>query len=562
MKIKISTLVIATIIMMHHQNTNAQSACDNANGNVTVVEGNRAFTSLKNVRKQLDLAEKASANGEALKMANNLKNAEKYIGYVLKKEPNANLSAECSRLKALSGASNSLAKNKADFAKANYNFTFFIDNYYNFAGGMFENERFSEQNQVFDEVVNFDRKAMLSQMRDAESAGKLDSQGKQLKNKLENLDQTLTTNQIPATLYKMLDEVNNMDGVRKSKMSKRVLKVVRGFAAIGGDNATLNEIKNSAERQLADAEEALADVYTGEFHKNHVNEIVFTKKPYKPGNEASVEINPVFESGDAIYATMYLSAPIIDAIGDPNALSSSGKPMGAGAALRVTDASGLTLDRFFTVDDGSYKNTMFLVYPNWNTQETVYQFVLLPNLETNLSQDIKNENITPVQMARGMGKETPRKKKWNVSTMVNSLKTGVVTYKGSFEMDLSKGKDPKYYVQVENKQFEAFIESNELPKAKYSNPSLEATLLKVMNSSGFKEQFTKTLLQSQWRVFSPPYKQKYREISASFPYKTADGKCGFNTHTFRAYPTGSGWGTPQKYGGALGRERVSCKKVK
>jgi len=547
-----------------YSNTNiiAQTnVCENAKGNLTIAQGNRAFTSLKNLRKQLDLAEKASTNGELLKMENNLKNAKKYVGYVLKKEPNANISAECSRLNKLLGASKSLANNKQDFAKANYNFTFFIDNYYNFAGGTFENARFEEQNKVFDEVVNFNRKKMLSQMSTAESAGKLDNQGKQLKTKLENLDQTLTTNQIPASLYKMLDEVNTMDGVRKSKMSKRVLKVVRGFAAIGGDNATLNEIKNSAERQLADAEEELAAVYTGEFHKEHVNEIVFTKGPYKAGNESSVEINPVFQSGDAIYATIYLSAPIIDAIGDPNALSATGKPMGAGAAMRVTDVSGLTLDRFFTVDDGSYKNTMFLVYPGWNTSETTYQFVLLPNMETNLSKDIKNENITPVQMARGMGKETPRKKKWDVSINIVTLKTGGVSYKGSFEMDLSKGKDPKYYVKVENKQFEAFIEANELPKPSYRNAGLEAILLKVMNKNGYKEKYTKTLMQSQWRVFSPPYKQKYREISAAFPYKTADGKCGFHTYSFRSYPTGSGWGTPQQFGGAIARERVSCKKV-
>ncbi|QNM84563.1 hypothetical protein H9W90_10180 [Polaribacter pectinis] len=561
MKQILTTTLLFTIIMSA-QNSFSQSACDNANGNITVVQGDRAFTSLKNFRKQLDLAEKASAAGELLKMQNNLKNAERYIGFLLKKEPNANISAECSRLKALSGASKSLANNKQDFAKANYNFTFFIDNYYNFAGGMFENARFATQNKVFDDVVNFDRKKMLSQMSAAENAGKLDSQGKQLKDKLENLETTLTTYQIPANLYKMLDEVNNSDGVKKSKMSKRVLKVVRGFAAIGGDNATLNEIKDSAERQLADAEEELAAVYTGEFHKEHMNEIVFTKVPYKPGNEASVEINPIFEPGDAIYATMYLSAPIIDAIGDPNALSASGNPMGAGASLIVKDpTSGLTLDRFSPIDEGGYKKTMFLIYPAWNTSETTYQFVLVPNLKTNLKNDIKHENITPVQMARGMGKETPRKKTWQVSTNVISLKTGVVTYKGSFTMNLSKGKGPKYYTEVENKQFEAFIEANELPKAAYRNAGLEAILLKVMNKNGYKEKYTKTIMRSQWRVFSPPYKQKYREISAAFPYKTAEGKCGFHEYSFRAYPTGSGWGTPAQYGGAIARERVSCKKV-
>lgn len=554
-----ATFICFCITIFTNSTISAQeNLCDNTNGNVTIVQGDRAFTSLKNLRKQLGLAEKASANGELLKMQNNLKNAKRYVGYVLKKEPNANLSEECNRLKKLLGSSNSLATNKEDFAKANYNFTFFIDNYYNFAGGMFENVRFATQNKIFDDVVNFDRKAMLSQMQTAETAGKLDSQGKQLKNKLENLDQTLTTNQIPENLYRMLDEVNTMDGVKKSKMSKRVLKVVRGFAAIGGDNATLNEIKNAAERQLADAEQELASIYTGEFHAAHVNEIVFSKVPYKAGNEASVAINPVFETGDAVYATIYFGATIMDAVGDPETLSAMGKPMGTGGEFTVRDASMLTLDRYFT-DDDSGKNSTMLIYPGWDATATTYQFIVIPNLNTNLKLEAKYKNITSLQMARGLSKESPRKKKWTAQINLVTAKTGGVSYKGSFEMDLSKGEGPKYYQKVAIKQEETFIAANTLPNAVTRNAGLEAQLLAIMQKQGFKQKFTKTIITKNWQVISKPL-EKYRVLHAAFPYKTQEGKCGYWSYTFKSVYVG-GWSKPQKSGGRIDKARVTCDKV-
>ncbi|MDO1500321.1 hypothetical protein Q2T40_09285 [Winogradskyella maritima] len=558
MKYVLSPLFIIILTIIAPTMVKAQSPCANASGNVNVTEGHRAFTSFKNANKQLDLAETASAAGELLKMENNLKNAEKYIGYVLKKEPNADISELCQRLQALTGESASLSKNKADFASANYNFTFFIDNYQNFAAGTFENERFAEQNKVFDEVLNFDRKAMQSQMQSAEAQGKLDSQGKQLKQKLENLEQTLTTYQIPTNLYTMLDQVNNLDGVKKSKMSKRVLKVVRGFAAIGGDNQTLNDIKTAAENQLAAAEEELSAIYTGEFHKEHVNEIVFSKKPYKPGNEASVEINPVFEPGDAIYATIYFGATIMDAVGDPNTLSASGKPMGTGGEFTVRDASGLTLDRYFT-DDDSGKNTTMLVYPGTNPSATTYQFVVVPNMDTGLKKAAKYKNITPLQMARGLSKETPRKKKWNAQVALVTAKTGAVLYKGSFEMDLSKGAGPKFYQDVELKQEQVFIAANTLPKAVSRNAGLEAQLLAIMNGQGFKEQFTRTIITKTWQVVQTPL-EKYRIMHAAFPYKTPEGKCGYLEFVFRSDYVG-GWSKARKDGGRIMKERVTCDKV-
>lgn len=542
---------------------NAMKDCDTLSGSINIVKGDRAFISLKNARKQLDLAEKAAAANEVSKLKNNLKNAEKYLGFVLKKEPSANINEECSRLSALKNNAGSLAKNKEDFARTNADFTFFVDNYYNFAGGVFEGNNFTQQRKVFDNIVNVDRNKLLLKIQKSEANGSLDYQGKQLKQKLENIDQLLTANQIPSTLNKMLDEVNKSDGVKKSQMSNRVLKVVRGFAAIGGDHPTLIAIKNTAERQLSDAKAEMSSVYTSDFHKKHVNQIVFTKKPFKAGSESSVEINPIFQTGDAVIATVYLSAPIIDAIGDPNALSSTGQKTGAGGAMRVTDpSSGLTLDRFFTADEGGYKNTMLYVHPDSDTTVTTYQFVLVPNLSSSLKKDIKFKNITPIQMARGMGKETPRKKTWNVNFTINALKTGAVSYQGSFTMDLSKGAGPEYYANVESKQYEHYIEANELPRAAFSDAELESTLLAIMNGSGFKETYTKALLQTKWKVFKPPFKQRYKEMVAAFPYKTKDGQCGYRTHTFRSYNTGSGWGDIEKFGGALARERVSCKKMK
>jgi hypothetical protein len=109
---------------------------------------------------------------------------------------------------------------------------------------------------------------------------------------------------------------------------------------------------------------------------------------------------------------------------------------------------------------------------------------------------------------------------------------------------------------------ETLLASNPLPTAKFSNSTLEAQLLAEMKKQGFQEQFKKVYLQRDWQLFEPLLETPYREMKASFTYTTAEGKCGWQTYSFRSFKTGNGWSGPQKWGGADQRQRLSCSKVK
>jgi hypothetical protein len=165
-------------------------------------------------------------------------------------------------------------------------------------------------------------------------------------------------------------------------------------------------------------------------------------------------------------------------------------------------------------------------------------------------------------MARGLSMESERLKKYAVEIKSSGQKTGFVRYKGAFKIDLSKGDGPSYYAKAEIKQMDKLLAVNPLPTAKVNNAALEAQLLVEMKKQGFQEQFKKTYIQKDWQIFKPTYETHYREMKASFTYTTSDGKCGWQTYSFRSFKTGSGWSAPQKWGGADQRQRLSCKKIR
>lgn len=532
----------------------AFNPCENNNGTVSVVEGNPAFTSYKNVLKNLDMAEKKLAGGSSTTALNNLKNVERYLGYVIKKEPNADLSEVCGRYNDLQKKAMGSASAKEDFAVLNYELGFFIENYKNYSVGVYEDPRFKQQKDAFVNMPKFDRTAFMEKVGEQEQLGTLSSDGKAIKQKLTNLQTTLQQYDIINSLYALLDELNNSAAIDLSIRSKRVLQIVKGFAAIGGNHPDLNELLAFAEKQLKKAEDEMAAIYTGEFHKDHVNEIIFTKKPYTPGDETNVEINPVFKTGDPVYATLYLSATLEDALTCANVPNCS-------AVLTVEDKTRQKLDKWYEPWEMGYHYNVMRIYENTNSAATTYQFLLFASNESDFKKDVVSRNITLAHMARGLSKQAQRSKEFNVQVSMTGVKTGVKMIKGNFKMDLSEGNSSDYYTKLDNKIIEEFIKNNTLPSKKMSNAALEAQLLGIMNGQGWAEQYTSCIIQSGWQVFTPLGRTAYRDMTAAFPYKTAEGKCGYQTYTFRALKSGSGWAAPQKSGGALVRERVTCDKV-
>jgi hypothetical protein len=288
--------------------------------------------------------------------------------------------------------------------------------------------------------------------------------------------------------------------------------------------------------------------------------IVFTKQPYTPGADDGVELNPVFRAGDAVYGTILLSDPIEDAI-------TNWRMSGRGALLRL-EMEDMFMQPFMPPFEAWEVNSnasgKVLVAPDVDRSQEFVQFVLLPNLETDLSDDIENANITPILYARGMSEQPAKQKKWKVEVMTRgNRKVGNNTYKGSFKLDLSAGEGPDYYAKVDKYFLSQLVGEGGLPSAYIEDPALENELLSVMNAKGYQEEFKKCYIQTGWQLVDQNLQTPYRQTQAAFTYEIpSQDQCGYQVYTFRSYPDGSGgYNRPQVWGGADRRERMDCGKL-
>jgi len=526
-----------------------KNPCDN-NGTVKITENSKAYTMYKSVTKQIELAENYNSKGLAKSANKNISNAEKYLGYLLKKEPNADISELCNRIKSLKNESSNTANRSASFLEVSY----FLNQYYRRLGTSPKPEQFGFLLGDFKEKAkNFNRKKILDKVSKSNNDKAIE-----IKNILSDYSAFIDREGIVEFLMNKLDEDTNKPAVQLSKKAQNVKEIAIGLQNISGDNSDIKRLIAFADKQLAKADSKSVGIYTSDFHKKNVNKVVFTKKRFKPGNESSVEINPTFISGDAIYGTIYLSASIKDAID-----SWKGYGKGGTMALEVENSNGDFLNRKFeSWEVSSYSNYEVSIAENVNKELSYVQFVVIPNLETDLSIETSCKNITPILMVRGLSLESERLKKYTVEIKSSGQKTGFVKYKGTFKIDLASGEGPSYYAKAESVAMDKLLEANPLPKAKINNTSLEAQLLSEMKKQGFQEQFKKAYIQTDWKLFKPFNKEQYREMKASFTYATSDGKCGWQTYSFRSFKTCSGWSSPQKWGGADQRQRVSCNKLK
>lgn len=525
-------------------------------GTKKITEDSAAYTSYKNLLKALDLAENNNGKGLVLLSKNNLNNALKYVENVLKKEPEADLTDICNRIKSLNGSSIQNESNIAELGKTAFNVTFLLQNYRAYVEGYYQNAQYGKQRAQISDLKDFNR-SNINKILSKPGMATSNAGGMQLKMQLDNFDQVVAQEGIVNNLYGLLDELNNSAAQDLADRSKRILDVITAFSAIGGDNPELNGVLDFATKQLQKAEKEMAVIYTSDFHRSHVNKIVFTKKPFVPGNEAGLEINPIFKTGDAVYATMYLSANINDA------LTTRKNAQGEAMTMSVLDDNGVSLyGRFEKWEVENYSNNVAMVYNDIPNDQTYYQFLLLPAPDSDISDAVQNKNITPLHLVRGAAQQSQRKKKFKVVISTFGKKTNSKELTGSFEMDFSYGDAPSVYTQLDNRIVEEFIAENNIPKPYKRDAILETQLLENMRAQGHSEAYTNAIIRSDWNVIKPLGGKEYREIECAFPYKSTDGKCGYRTYTFKSFRNSSGgWTEPQKFGGTDVAERVPCYKL-
>lgn len=521
--------------------------CD-TNGTVKIAEGNKAFTSYNNCLKQLEVAERKISIGDNPETA--IKMVRRNMLSVLKKEPNADLNAVCNRLKLLERNAETTSGDKNYFEEQLYKVK---KVYRNSDSDPYPEDLGLEYPDWFlKEVKDFNREEVLAKAKSSN-----DRNAKETVEVLEDYSAFLDRQGVDSYLMDQLDQYNNASSDQLMKKAKEINSVAKALKNLAGSNAGMDRVISFTEKQLGKAD-ALVSIYSSDVHKEYINQVVFTKQSFKPGGESSLEINPTFKAGDAVYATIYLSTSIKDAV---DSWKGSGK--GGTMGLKVKNSNGDFLNRTFEAwEVSSYSNYEVSISDGVNKAQTIVQFVLIPNKESSIETELMCKNITPILMARGLSLESERLKEYKVEVSSVGRVTGVMTYKGNFKIDLASGEGSSYYNDVENIKMETLLESVPLPKAKINNSTLEAQLLVEMKKQGFQEQFKKAYIQTNWQLIEPPLQDSYKEMTASFTYTTNDGKCGWQNYSFRSLKTGSGWSGPQKWGGANQRQRLSCKKLK
>jgi len=522
--------------------------CD-TNGMIQVAEGNKAFMSYKNCLKQLDVAERKIAIGDSPETS--IKMVKRNMLSVLKKEPNADISDICNRLQQLEASAEDTVNDEDYFKEQIY----IIKKVYRDADSepYPENLGLEYPDWFLKDVKDFNREEVLSKAKTSNN-----KKAKEIIAVLNDYSAFIDRQGIDEYLMNLLDQYNSASSDQLAKKAKEINSVAKALKNFAGSNEGIERVIAFTDKQLAKGEAALVNIYSSEIHKKYINQVVFTKEPFKPGKEGSIDINPTFKTGDAVYGTVYLSASIKDAI---DSWKGSGK--GGTMGLKVKNSNGDFLNRKFEAwEVSSYSNYEVSISDGTNKEQTIIQFVLIPNKESSIKTEMSCNNITPILMARGLSLESERLKEYKVEITSSGKVTGAVTYKGSFKIDLTQGEGSNYYNEVENQKMEALLESIPIPTAKINNSALEDQLLAEMKKQGFQEQFKKAYIQANWQLFEPPLKEAYKEVTASFTYTTADGKCGWQNYSFRSFKTGSGWSSPQKWGGANQRQRLSCEKIK
>lgn len=525
--------------------------CKN-HGTVKIIEGKSTFRFYQIAMQQLKIAEKKASRNYNNNIERELRTAKTNMKIITDKEPNADLSAICLKIENLESRTNA-KENITKYFEEQY--TIVKSVYFDESKGVYPEELGLEYPGWFiEKTKDFNREEVLTKARGSDYKEAIE-----IVAILDDYGTFLDRQGVDGYLMDLLDQHRSGSSDQLMKKAKEINTVAKALKNLAGGNAGMDRVIAFTQKQLGKADSALENIYSSEIHKEYINQVVFTKQPFKPGGESSLEINPTFKSGDAVYATIYLSASIKDAV---DSWKGSGK--GGTMGLKVKNSNGDFLNRKFEAwEVSSYSNYEVSISDNTNKEQTMVQFVLIPNKESSIETEMTCKNITPILMARGLSLESERLKTYTVEVSSSGQVTGPMTYKGSFKMDLAAGDGPSYYNEVENLKMEVLLESNALPTARIKNASLEVTLLAEMKKQGFQEQFKKTYIQTDWKLFEPPFKEAYKEMKASFTYTTEDGKCGWQTYSFRSFKNGSGgWTAPQKWGGADQRQRISCSKIK
>lgn len=346
----------------------------------------------------------------------------------------------------------------------------------------------------------------------------------------------------------MTDSRNATNPQTKIDLLQHVKYECEAVLVLSPNNAAFKQKLDEVNKLLGSAAGEAAKFFTSDFHKQHLNTIVWSTKLLTIGKETEMaaSIKNDFKTGDYIYGTAYLSINAKDAMNGNDDLR---------VRIRVDGATAIW------GGDLSY-----IELPVAAQGKSYIQFALLPDaqwLKDNYAPYLAEENWTLSYLMDELARSGDVSHEITCELIFPTSKIGDV--KSKFSLDLGGGSTA--IKTLATKLHNELMASRQLPKAGMSNPALENQMLATMQKlPGWNEKFNKAIItSSNWTIKKNELTGVilYRYISVVGTCKNADGTCFTQEFTFRQDYTGGGnyEGIP-KYNSYGGKREIGCDKVK
>lgn len=345
----------------------------------------------------------------------------------------------------------------------------------------------------------------------------------------------------------MMDSKNEKNPQDKIKKLEDVRYECEAVLMLSPDNADFKQRLADVKKLLGNADSEAAKFYTSDFHKAHVNQIVWSSQPLVIGKEKEMasSIKNEYKSGEAIFGTAYLSNTAKQLLNGNDEIRIVIRIDG-GTAVWGGDLSYISVP--LAVQDRSYIQFALIPDANW--------------FNTNYAAYLAEENWTysyffdDLASSGDIGHTISCELKFPTN-IVNSVKS-------SLKLDLSNGSTAIKAQAV--KLHDQLMAGRKLPKAGMSNAGIEQQMVTAINNEGWNDKFQKAIItSSSWTIEKNSITGAilYRYLAAVCTTKSSDGKCYYQEFTFRQDYAGNGnYDSKIKFNSYGGKKEIGCDKLK
>lgn len=320
-----------------------------------------------------------------------------------------------------------------------------------------------------------------------------------------------------------------------------------GLLLILPDHALVKQKLGDINKLSGEAEAATAKFITSDFHKEHLNQIVWSTKPLVIGQEKGMSsfIKTEFKSGETIFGTAYLARSLKDAQGGQEKLHVIIK-VDNGTAVWGGDLS-------------------YFIVPASTQDKSYVQFALIPDeawMKDHYASYIAQENWTLSYLMDNLSQAGDVHH--DITCDLDFAGFGAERIESKLAFDMSGGSAA--LKKMASDMHQTLMATRKLPKAGMSNPAIEQQMLTVMNKLGWEQQFKKVVItSSEWTVVKNDLTGAilYRFLGAVGAGPDPDGKCYYQEFTFKQDYTGAGkFESTIRFNSYGGKRELGCDKIK